>query len=160
MSLTPDHRQAYRRWLIERDLQPEVADAILETMPPFDWSNIARSDTVDQRFDAVDQRFDAVDQRFKGVDQRFDAVDQRFDAVERRLDEGERRLGAIDGRLDRLDGRMELVEGRLGRVEDGLVVVGTRLDGLHQSFMSGAISMVATLIIGFATIAAAILLTA
>ena len=68
MSLTPEDRQAYRRWLIEHDLQPTVADAILETMPPFDWSNIARNDEMQERFTAVDRRFDAVEGRLGAVE--------------------------------------------------------------------------------------------
>ena len=123
MSLTPEDRQAYRRWLIEHDLQAEVVDAILETMPPFDWSNIARHDEMQERLSAV-----------------------------------EGRLGTVDHRLDRLDDRLGYVETRLGKVDDGLIHLSSRIDALNHTFTVGGLGLIATLILGFASIFTAILL--
>ncbi|MEM9518942.1 MAG: hypothetical protein AAGA37_06470 [Actinomycetota bacterium] len=130
MSLTPENRQAYRRWLIAHDLQADVADAILETMPPFDWSNIARNDEMQSRFGAVEHRLGVVEQR----------------------------LGGVEHRLDRVDDRLGFVETRLGNVEDGLVHVGSRIDALNHTFTVGGLGLIATLILGFASIFTAILL--
>ena len=99
-------------------------------MPPFDWSNIARDDEMQERFTAVDRRFDAV----------------------------EGRLNAVEHRLDRVDDRLGFVETRLGKVEDGLVHVGARIDALNHTFTVGGLGLIATLILGFASIFTAILI--
>lgn len=91
-----EFRLQFRQWLIRHDLDADVADAILESMPPFDWSEIARSDEVaalsvelgalradvDRRFEQVDRRFTEVDRRFTEVDRRFDSVDVRLRHIE------------------------------------------------------------------------------
>ncbi len=138
MPLTPDDRQEYRRWLIARELRPEVADAILETMPPFDWSNIARRDDLNALTAEVDRR--------------FQQVDTRFERVETRLSSVETRLGSVETRLGS-------VETRLGRVEDGLLHVGTRVDALNHTLSVAAMGLVVTLVLGFSSIFAGILLS-
>ena len=74
-----EFRLRFRTWLLDHDLEPEVADAILETMPPFDWSNIARRDEVLRRDEGA-LRVD-VDRRFDGVDRRLDHVDAELMAL-------------------------------------------------------------------------------
>lgn len=130
MSLTPDHRHAYRRWLIEHDLQPEVVDAILETMPPFDWSNIARRDEVATKDElrALDQRVGRVELRLEGVEQRLDAVDDR--------------LGRVERHVERLDGRMVVMNDSLNG----------RIDTLYNAMLWGF----ATMILGFVAVISAI----
>lgn len=62
----------------------EVADTMMEYMPPFGWSGVARKSDVDRldlRLDHVDQRFDQVDKRFEQIDGRFDQIDKRFASV-------------------------------------------------------------------------------
>jgi hypothetical protein len=46
-----DFRLQFREWLIQHDLAEPVADAILESLPPFDWSDIARKSETNARFD-------------------------------------------------------------------------------------------------------------
>ena len=117
--MTPeqDARLRFRQWLIDHELDPEVAYAILESMPPFDWSEIARRDEMLLRFSDVDQRFNDVDRRFDTVDQRFNAMDRRFDTVDAQL-EG---VGAkLDGFGARLDGSRSVFEGQLLAMEGRL----------------------------------------
>ena len=86
MPLTPDDRHEFRRWLIDRDLQPHVADAILETMPPYDWTNIARRDEMLARFAEVDRRFERVEDRLGFVETRLGKVEDGLIHVGTRLD--------------------------------------------------------------------------
>jgi len=109
--MTPeDARLQFRQWLIEHELEPEVAYAILESVPPFDWSQIARRDEMNERFDAADRRFDRLEQRLDGMDQRFTGVGQRLDGMDQRFDglndafevlrlSMESQLVALEGRL-------------------------------------------------------------
>lgn len=110
--MTPeqDARLRFRQWLIDHELEPEVAYAILETMPPFDWSEIARRDEMLLRFSDVDQRFNAVDQRFNAMDRRFDTVDAQLEGVGAKLDG----FGAqLDGSRSVFEGQLLAMEGRL-----------------------------------------------
>ena len=124
--MTPeqDARLRFRQWLIDHELDPEVAYAILESMPPFDWSEIARRDEMLLRFSDVDQRFDDVDRRLDTVDQRFDTVDQRFNAMDRRFDTVDAQLEGVGAKLDgfgaRLDGSRSVFEGQLLAMEGRL----------------------------------------
>ncbi len=39
--MTPrDARLQFRQWLLDHDLEPEVAHAVLESVPPFNWSQL------------------------------------------------------------------------------------------------------------------------
>jgi len=146
MSLTPEDRQQFHQWLIDHDLRPALAAAILETMPPFDWSNIARRDEMLDRFAGVDRQFISIDQRFNTVDSRLTGVETRVTTVETRLTGVETRLTGV--------------ETRLTKVEDGLLHVGLRIDALNHTLSVGTMGLVITLVLGFSSIFTAILLSA
>ncbi len=99
-------RIRFHGWLVDHDLDREVADAILATMPPYDWHELAtKTDlaVLEQRMDAqftlvyerMDMRFALVDGRFDSMDTRFDGMDRRLDGMDRRLDNMDSRLGGI-----------------------------------------------------------------
>ena len=48
-------------------LGEQVANTMINHLPPSGWTDIARKSDMDQRFDFVDQRFDIIDQRFRGI---------------------------------------------------------------------------------------------
>ena len=48
-------------------LGEQVANTMINHLPPSGWSDVARKSDMDQRFDFVDQRFDIIDQRFRGI---------------------------------------------------------------------------------------------
>ncbi len=73
-------RLRFRTWLIEHDLDEETADAILESMPPFDWSDIARSTEMNRQFERIDERFERMDERFVRIDEKFDRIEGRMDS--------------------------------------------------------------------------------
>ena len=129
--MTPEEaRLQFRQWLIDHELEPEVAYAILESMPPFDWSEIAkksdldelrhelvarfdtRIDGVDRRLDGIDVRLDSIDVRLDGIDVRLDGIDQRFDVITERFDSmremfDSTRLG-IEAQIVALEGRLSM----------------------------------------------------
>lgn len=86
----------------------EVADTMMEYMPPFGWADVARKsdiDRLDQRLDHVDQRLDQIDKRFEQIDKRFEQVDKRFEQVDKRFDQIDNRFGQIDMRFGQVDKR-------------------------------------------------------
>lgn len=73
---------------LRKVLGEEVADTMMEYMPPIGWSDVARKSDIDrleQRLNHVDQRFEQIDQRFEQIDKRFDQIDKRFDQVDKRF---------------------------------------------------------------------------
>ncbi|MFQ5557571.1 MAG: hypothetical protein ACE5GB_08715 [Acidimicrobiales bacterium] len=135
----PEARTLFRRWLIDHDLQPEVAHAILGSMSPPDWSQVARRDEVDARFDQVDARFEQIDARFEQIDARLDLIDGRF--------------GLMEGRIGRLENRVEQLDTRYGELS-------TRLDGLNRTFVVVGLTLSVTMVLGFATTIASVFLAA
>ena len=69
MSISEAQRFAMHTEL-RKVLGEEVADTMMEYMPPVGWSDVARKSDIDrleQRLDQVDQRFEQVDKRFAGL---------------------------------------------------------------------------------------------
>ena len=81
MPLDERSRLTFHAWLVDHDLDAEVASAILGVMPPFDWHEIPKKHDLDRRFEEVDRRFDQIDRRFDQIDRRFDHIDARFDLL-------------------------------------------------------------------------------
>ena len=98
MTLTETRRFEMHLGLKHR-LGDDVADSLMEHLPPVSWADVARRTDVEHLRSYMDARFDAVDARFDAVDARFDAVDARFDAVDARFDSIEARLGSTDSRI-------------------------------------------------------------
>lgn len=67
MPLDERSRLTFHAWLVDHDLDHEVASAILGVMPPFDWHEIPKRADIDRRFDDVDRRFSRIDARFEQI---------------------------------------------------------------------------------------------
>lgn len=66
-------------------LEPDLADAMMESMPPMPWDELATKADIA----ALDPRFETIDRRFEAIDQQFDLQTAHFDA----------KLDALEGRL-------------------------------------------------------------
>ena len=93
-------------------MNEELADAIMESMPPIPWSEIATKrdlaaleTRIDARFEQVDARFEQVDTRFDHIDARLDLIDGRFSQHDDRFDQLER---YISNELVGLEGRLSM----------------------------------------------------
>lgn len=63
--------------VLRKVMGEEVADTMMEYMPPFGWADVARKSDIDR----LDQRLDHVDQRLEQIDMRFGQVDKRFSGL-------------------------------------------------------------------------------
>lgn len=82
---------------LQRVLRDDMANILMEHLPPSGWSDVARR----QDLEMIELRLDGVERRFEGVDRRFDEMERRFDYMDRRI--------------NILDGRMKLmITGILG----------------------------------------------
>ena len=91
------HEQRRHRMRAKFDevLGSDVAGDLMESLPPFDWTQIAtkddlqlihgRLDNMDRRFDNIDGRLDNMDRRFDNIDGQFGTMDRRFDLLEKRI---------------------------------------------------------------------------
>jgi hypothetical protein len=75
-------RIRFHQWLITHDLEHEVADAILSSMQPFDWHELAtRSDIVATRADIVALQTDMTIVRTDVATLQTDVVGLRSDVT-------------------------------------------------------------------------------
>lgn len=76
-----EQRRFRMRASLGEQLGDEVAEDLMDSLPPFDWTQIATKDDI--RY--LDAKFEVFDERFKLIDKRFDLVDQRFELLETKL---------------------------------------------------------------------------
>jgi hypothetical protein len=75
---------------LKKALGDDMADKLINHLPPSKWSDFARqSDML--------ARFDDMDGRFRLVDQKFDLIERRFEQWERRIDRLENRIRVLTG---------------------------------------------------------------
>ncbi|MDW3217078.1 MAG: hypothetical protein R8F63_00585 [Acidimicrobiales bacterium] len=98
-------------------LDAELADAMMESMPPTRWDQLATKDDL-QRLDARTERIERtlVDhgERFEHLDARTERLESLMAAQGERLENRIDALGErLDARLHSFSGEMALLEGRL-----------------------------------------------
>lgn len=92
-------------------LDPDLADAMMESMPPMRWDHLATKDDID-RLDARGDRLEiAIQAQGERLETAIRDQGQRLETIVH--DQSERLLGVIDGQGHRQAGEMALLEGRL-----------------------------------------------
>lgn len=76
-----EQRRFRMRASLGEQLGDEVAEDLMDSLPPFDWTQIATKEDIRH----LDAKFEVIDERFKVIDKRFDLVDQRFEMLETKL---------------------------------------------------------------------------
>ncbi|MGA1509497.1 MAG: hypothetical protein ACO37X_07365, partial [Ilumatobacteraceae bacterium] len=83
-----EQRRFRMRASLGEQLGDEVAEDLMDSLPPFDWMQIATKDDIRRleiRFDGIDHRFDSINRRFDSINQRLDSINRRFDSIDQRL---------------------------------------------------------------------------
>ncbi|GJM39474.1 MAG: hypothetical protein DHS20C19_28410 [Acidimicrobiales bacterium] len=107
MAASESTRLRIRQYLIEL-MDEEAADAMMESMPPMHWDQLATKDDIAR----LDGRIDGLSERIGGLGVRMDAFSERMDTFGERMD-------TFGERMDMLGERMD--------------TFGERIDGVHQS---------------------------
>lgn len=90
-----DEDEARRRAVerLEALIGEEEVRALMGSVPPFRWEELATKQDlrdlqadIDARFTALEHRFTVLEHRFTAMDDRFTAMDDRFTAINERLD--------------------------------------------------------------------------
>ena len=98
-------------------LDAELADAMMESMPPMRWDQLATKDDIER----LDARMERVERSLVDHGGRFERLDARTERLERLMAaQGERLENRIDALGERIEakihnfsGEMALLEGRL-----------------------------------------------
>ena len=105
-----EQRRFRMRAALGEQLGDEVAESLMDSLPPFDWMQIATKDDIrrlEARLDGTDHQFASINHRLDNLSERLDNVDQRFDNVDQRFE-------VVDTKFDLIDQRFDLLETKLG----------------------------------------------
>ncbi|MBM3800388.1 MAG: hypothetical protein FJW18_09970 [Actinobacteria bacterium] len=70
---------------LQKVLGDDMANTLMEHLPPSGWSDVVRIHDLDQFKNLIDARFERVDHRIDGLERRIDGLDRRMDAFDGRL---------------------------------------------------------------------------
>jgi hypothetical protein len=128
--VTIDERTRHQLFTaLEQALGQQMADALMEHLPPVGWADVATKHDLTQLEERLHMRFDM---RFERTDSRLAAVEERMDlrfaAVDRRFDELEDRIGlrfaATDSRIDAMGAELRGEFQRDLRLQGGAIFAG------------------------------------
>ena len=105
-----EQRRFRMRASLGEQLGDEVAEDLMDSLPPFDWMQIATKDDIRR----LEIRFDGIDHRFEANDRRFDSIDQQLVSISRRFDGTDQQFEVMERRFDLVDQRFDLFESKLG----------------------------------------------
>ena len=151
VSLAPEDLSAYRAWLIDHDMPTALADAILDAMPPTDWSNIARREEMAAGFAGVHARLDQHGQHLSQVDRRLDQIDARLDRLDDRFDQSDGRFDQVEGRFEGSDARTESLTVQVKTLADQTQSLTAQIGGLGSQ-TSAMTSSIANMAVQMATL--------
>lgn len=96
-------------------LDPDLADAMMESMPPMRWDHLATKDDIDRLDAMIQAQGTRLETATQAQEERLETAirdqGQRLETIVH--DQSERLLGLIDGQGHRQAGEMALLEGRL-----------------------------------------------
>ena len=151
----PDARRLRLHRALREKLGNQVADDLVDFLPPAGWGDLVRRADLDAAVTRLDQKIDALGAR---LDQKIDALgarlDQRIDALEERLDQKIDALGArLDQRIDALEDRITVIEHTLSEIKTDLRSLGN----MKRTIVATGISMAVSIILGLGAIGVAFL---
>ena len=139
-----DERRLRMRTKFDEIFGPTVAGDLMESLPPFDWTQIATKDDLDRglanvngRFDNVERRLDLIDQRFDGIDRRFESLDKEFAAIDRQFETVDKRFDTIDRQFETVDKRFDTLEKSINsKVAVAAVTFGATMTGMFAGLVT------------------------
>ena len=140
----PDARRLRLHRALREKLGNQVADDLVDFLPPAGWGDLVRRADLDAAVTRLDQKIDALGAR----------LDQRIDALEERLDQKIDALGArLDQRIDALEDRITVIEHTLSEIKTDLRSLGN----LKRTIVVTGVSTAVSIILGLGAIGVAFL---
>jgi len=136
-----DERRLRMRTKFDEIFGPTVAGDLMESLPPFDWTQIATKDDLDRGLANVNERIANIDQKFDGrfdnVERRLDLMDQRFDGIDRRFETVDKRFDTIDRQFETVDKRFDTLEKSINsKVAVAAVTFGATMTGMFAGLVT------------------------
>ena len=82
---TTEHERLEMHLGLRKVLGDDVANTLMEHLPPSGWGDVARKYDVSMATDMINIRIDSLDRRMDVIEKRMDVIEKRLDAIERRL---------------------------------------------------------------------------
>ena len=140
----PDARRLRLHRSLREKLGNQVADDLVDFLPPAGWGDLVRRADLDAAVTRLDQKIDALGAR----------LDQRIDALEERLDQKIDALGArLDQRIDALEDRITVIEHTLSEIKTDLRSLGN----MKRTIVVTGVSMAVSIILGLGALGVAFL---
>ena len=140
----PDARRLRLHRALREKLGNQVADDLVDFLPPAGWGDLVRRADLDAAVTRLDQKIDALGAR----------LDQRIDALEERLDQKIDALGArLDQRIDAIEDRITVIEHTLSEIKTDLRSLGN----MKRTIVVTGVSMAVSIILGLGAIGVAFL---
>ena len=172
MPVDENTRLRLRQYLIEL-MDEEAADAMMESMPPIPWTELATKDDItrlDGRLESLDRRveqtssdlqeltrvvalqgaslgarMDSISDRLDGTNIRIDGVSDRIDTLSDRIDGTNVRIDTLSDRLDGTNTRVDGLSERIDGVGERIDIMSERMSDLGRTLTVGFFSMALTL---------------
>ena len=126
-----DERRLRMRTKFDEIFGPTVAGDLMESLPPFDWTQIATKDDLDRGLAIVNERIANVDQKFDG---RFDNVERRLDLMDQRFGQIDREIASLDTKVDK---RFDTLEKSINsKVAVAAVTFGATMTGMFAGLVT------------------------
>ncbi|MEZ5246294.1 MAG: hypothetical protein R2707_14425 [Acidimicrobiales bacterium] len=140
MPVDENTRLRIRQYLIEL-MDESAADAMMESMPPIPWTQLATKDDIallDRRLGGVEDRLGGVEGRIGGVEGRIEALTLRADQTSSDLQELTRLVAAQGASLS---SRMDSLSMRMDSIGERIDVLGGHMSDLGRAVTIGAATM-------------------
>jgi len=148
----PDTKRLRLHRSLQQQIGAELADELMEFLPPAGWGELARRSDVEFVHQRLDQKFNSVEAR---LDQKIDAVEarlaQKIDAVEARL------LEKIDALEARLDAFIVEVNEKFARINADIADLRADVRSMKRTLVVTAVTMTGSIIFGVGGIMVAFL---
>ena len=129
----PDARRLRLHRALREKLGNQVADDLVDFLPPAGWGDLVRRADLDAAVTRLDQKIDALGAR----------LDQKIDALGARLDQ----------RIDALEDRITVIEHTLSEIKTDLRSLGN----MKRTIVVTGVSMAVSIILGLGAIGVAFL---
>ena len=124
-------------------LGDNVADTLMEHLPPTGWGDVARTRDIDR----LEGSFHRLENRFDLLENHFDLLEGRVERLENRIEQLENRFERLEVRVERLEARFELLHAEFYELRSDLT---RRLDSFSRWAIGLAITY-GTILVGILT---------
>ena len=149
MPVDENTRLRIRQYLIEL-MDEDAADAIMESMPPIPWTELATKEDIarlDGRLLDLHRDVTHIGGRLATTNERLDGTNVRIDVLTERVDTLADRIDGTNERIDTLADRIDSTNERIDGTNERIDTLADRIGELSHTITVGFLSMAVTLVV-------------